>query len=68
MVLRSKKFDGLKFMWDGISYATEEESKKAQQKYKEDGFEARTIKENDHFEVFTRRVVTEIVLEGEAPI
>ena len=68
MALKSKKFEGLKFMWDGISYTTEEESKKAEQKYKEDGFEARTVKEDDHFEVYTRRVVTEIVLEGEAPL
>lgn len=68
MALKSRKFDGEKFMWDGYSYATEEETKEAEQKYKEDGFEVRTIKENDHFEVYTRRVITEIVLEGEAPI
>lgn len=68
MTLKSKKFDEKKFMWDGTSYATEDEAKNAEKRYKEDGFEVRTTKENDHFEVYTRRVVTEIVLEGEAPI
>ena len=68
MTLKGKKFDSEKFMWDGYSYATEEEAKKSEKKYKEDGFEVRTIKEKDHYEVYTRRVVTEIVLEGEAPI
>jgi len=68
MTLKGRKFDGEKFMWDGYSYATEEEAKNSEKKYKEDGFEVRTIKEKDHFEVYTRRVVTEIVLEGEAPI
>ena len=68
MTLKSMKFDEKKFMWDGISYATSNEAKKAENKYKEDGFETRTVKEKDHFEVYTRRVVTEIVLEGEAPI
>lgn len=68
MVLKSRKFGDKKFMWDGLSYSTEEEAKKAEQKYKENDFEVRTTKEKDHFEVYTRRVVTEIVLEGEAPI
>lgn len=68
MTLKGRKFDGEKFMWDGYSYATEEEAKKSEIKYKEDGFEVRTIKEKDHYEVYTRRVVTEIILEGEAPI
>lgn len=68
MTLKGKKFDGEKFMWDGYSYTTEEEAKKSEKKYKEDGFDVRTIREKDHFEVYTRRVVTEIVLEGEAPI
>jgi hypothetical protein len=68
MALKSMKFDEKKFMWDGTAYATEDEAKNAEKKYEEDGFEVRTIKEKDHFEVYTRRVVTEIVLEGEAPI
>jgi hypothetical protein len=68
MALKSRKFDGNKFMWDGKTYASEEEAIKAAEVYKEAGFETRTVKESDNYEVYSRRVVTEIVLEGEAPI
>ena len=68
VALISKKFDGKKFMWDGKTYETEDVAKDAENTYKENGFETRIISEDDHFSVYTRRLVTEIVLEGEAPI
>ena len=68
MTLKSEKFDGKKFMWDGKTYKTEDLAKDAENTYKEDGFETRVITEDDHYSVYTRRLVTEIVLEGEAPI
>ncbi len=68
MALKSKKFDGKKFMWDGKTYQTEDVAKEAENTYRENGFETRSISEDDHFSVYTRRLVTEIVLEGEAPL
>ena len=68
MALKSKIFDGKKYMWDGKAYQTEDMAKDAENFYKENGFETRSISEDDHFSVYTRRVVTEIVLEGEAPL
>jgi hypothetical protein len=68
MALKSKIFDGKKFMWDGKSYQTEDKAKDAENAYSEKGFETRCIAEDDQYSVYTRRVVTEIVLEGEAPI
>ena len=64
----SKKFDGKKFMWDGKTYQTEDLAKGAEKTYKDNGFETKMISEGDGFSIYTRRVVTEIVLEGEAPI
>ena len=59
--------EGKKFMWDGIEYATQEEARKKASEYKKNNFEAQVIKIKDKYLVYTRRVVTEIVLEGEAP-
>jgi hypothetical protein len=64
----SKKFDGKKYMWDGKTYETEDLAKESEKTYKENGFETRMISEGEGFSVYTRRLVTEIVLEGEAPL
>ena len=64
----SKKFEGKKFMWDGKTYQTEDLAKDAEKTYKENGFETKMISESDGFLIYTRRIVTEIVLEGEAPV
>ena len=60
--------EGKKFMWDGIEYTTQEEAKKKASEYKKNDFETQVIQIKDKYLVYTRRVVTEIVLEGEAPI
>jgi len=57
--------DGKKFMWNQESYATEAEAKEKMAKYEKDGFETRLVKEESKFLVYTRRVVTEIILEEE---
>jgi hypothetical protein len=59
----TKKMDGKKFMWDQERYATEAEAKEKMANYEKDGFETRLIQEESKFLVYTRRVVTEIVLE-----
>ena len=68
MVLKSEKFDGKKYMWDGKTYQTKDLAKDAENTYKQNGFETKIISEDDLYSIYTRRVVTEIVLEGEAPI
>jgi hypothetical protein len=63
----SKLVDGKKYMWDGETYESEEQANEVKQKYEDDNFEVQLIQEeNQHF-VYSRRVVTEIVLEGEPP-
>ncbi len=54
-------------MWDGAVYETETQAQEVKKKYEEDRFETRLIKEENQYFVYSRRVVTEIVLEGEPP-
>jgi len=60
--------EGNKYMWDGAEYSTRAEAEAKVSTYETDGFETQIIEEEDKFLVYTRRVVTEIVLEGEAPL
>ena len=60
--------DGDKYMWDGAVYETRAEASAQAETYAADGFEIQIAESDDGFAVYTRRVVTEIVLEGEAPI
>ena len=57
------KIDGKKFMWDKGQYPTEEEAQEKTAQYEKDGFEVECVKENGKYLVYTRRLVTEIVLE-----
>ena len=59
----TEKIDGKKFMWDKGNYSSEAEAKKKIVKYEKDGFETRLVKKEGKFLVYTRRIVTEIVLE-----
>ena len=63
-----KILEGKKFMWDGSKYENKAQAREAENKYKEDGFETKLLEENDLVLVYTRRVVEEIVLEGEGGI
>ncbi len=54
-------------MWDGIVYESEKEAQEVKKKYEDDNFEVEMVKEEEKYLLYTRRVVTEIVLEGEAP-
>jgi hypothetical protein len=60
-------FEGKKFMWDKGNYSTEAEAEEKIKKYKKDAFETRLVEEERKYFIYTRRVVTKIVLEGEAP-
>lgn len=54
-------------MWDGVVYASKEEAQDVLEKYKKDNFEVEFIEEEKQSLVYTRRVVKEIVLDGQAP-
>jgi hypothetical protein len=64
----SKIINGRKVMWDGVVYETEKEAQELKQKYGEDDFEVELVEEEGKYLLYTRRVVTEIVLDGEAPV
>ena len=59
--------DGDKYMWDGAEYGSRAEAEAKAGAYAADGFQPQVVEEEGKFLVYTRRVVTEIVLEGEAP-
>ncbi|MHB8277368.1 MAG: hypothetical protein ACYDIA_06920 [Candidatus Humimicrobiaceae bacterium] len=61
----SRIFDGKKFMWDGSTYNDEKSAFEISQKYESDGFETKVINEEDKYFVFSRRIVKEIIVEGQ---
>ena len=65
----AEKIDQKKFMWDKGNYPTEDEANEKMAGYEKEGFETRLVKEEGKIFVYTRRIVTEIVLEeGEQPL
>jgi len=62
-ILRSERFDGMKFMQDGQVYNSKEDAEKVMEDYRKAGFEVRLLEENGKFLVFTRRVVKEVKVE-----
>jgi hypothetical protein len=52
-------------MWDGEDYESEAATRENIKKYSDDNFETKLIEEDGKYLVYTRRVVTEIVVEGE---
>ena len=64
----SKIIKDRKVMWDGVEYETEKEAQDVKKTYEDDGFEVELVEEEGKYLLYTRRVVTEIVLEGEAPV
>ncbi|MHC4559752.1 MAG: hypothetical protein ACYS80_20870 [Planctomycetota bacterium] len=63
MAEKARFFDGKKFMWDGLEYDDEEKAGSVEKKYAEKGFEVQVCRENGKVLLYTRRVVTEIVLD-----
>ncbi len=59
--------DGKKYMWDGVEYGDENDADGAAQRYADAGFETHRITEGKTVYLFTRRVVTEIKVEGAPP-
>ncbi len=58
-------FDRRKFMWDGEVYDSPAAAEAKKKEHESQGFETQLVEEEGKVFVFTRRVVKEIVLEGE---
>ncbi len=67
MALSVRFFDSRKFLWDGEAYASSADAEAKKAHYDTQGFETRIVEEEGASLVYTRRVVKEIVLEGEPP-
>jgi len=63
MAERTRFFEGKKYMWDGQEYDNEEQASSVEKQYTEKGFEVQMWREEGKVLIYTRRVVTEIVLE-----
>jgi hypothetical protein len=56
-------FESKKFMWDGEEYDDEKQAGPVEKKYRENGFEVQTHREDGKVYLYTRRVVTEVVVD-----
>ncbi len=63
----SRIIDGKKFMWDGMERADGNEADAAAAQYGAAGFETRVVLSGGKAYFYTRRVVTEIKLDGAPP-
>jgi len=60
--------DGKKFLWDGSEIAEAEEARRIAEQYASTGFESQVVEEGGKIHVFTRKVVTEVKVEGVPPV
>ena len=58
-----KIIDGVKIMWDRYTYEDRSKAEEVEEEYKKNGFETLIIEEDGQFLVYTRREVTEIILD-----
>ncbi|MGD8499932.1 MAG: hypothetical protein PVJ86_04755 [Phycisphaerales bacterium] len=56
-------FEGKKFMWDGEEYDSKKKASEVEKDYLEKGFEVQKCSEEGKVLLYTRRVVTEIVID-----
>ncbi len=61
----ARNIDGKKYMWDGRSYSNEQEMKDIKKTYLDKGFEVQVVEEEKEYFLFSRRLVTEVVVEGQ---
>jgi len=63
MAERARFFDGKKFMWDAEQYDDERKAAEVEKQYREKGFAVQRCSEDGKVLLYTRRVVTEVVVE-----
>jgi hypothetical protein len=61
-----KIIEGKKFMWDGETYEGMDQAKTAEESYKNKMFETKIIEEDGKPFIYTRREVTEVVVEEQS--
>ncbi len=59
--------DRRKFLWDGEEYASPAVAGAKKGEYEAQGFETQLVEEEGKFLLYTRRVVKEVAVQGEAP-
>lgn len=52
----AQKFDGKKFLWDGVNYESRDAAQQALDAYQQDGFEVELVENNGQFLVYSRRI------------
>ena len=57
--------DEKKFMWDSRTYMTEAEANAVKEDYEKNNFETYLILEEEKYFLFTRKVVTDVVVENQ---
>ena len=62
----ARTFGDRKFMWDSRVYENQKEAEKVRQNYQSDGFEVELVEEGGQWFLFTRRVVKEVIVEGQS--
>ena len=64
MAVKSRLFEGKKFVWDGEDYEDKAKADEVEKKYRDNGFEVESCTEDGKLHLYTRRVVTEIVVDN----
>jgi len=63
MAEKVRFFEGKKFLWDGEEYDDEEKARAVEKQYREKGFEVQRCTQEGKVLLYTRRVVTEVVVD-----
>lgn len=52
----ARKVEGKKFMWDGITYESDDQARQAAESYEKDGFVVQLLSEDGQYLVYSRRI------------
>jgi hypothetical protein len=63
MAERAQMIDGKKYLWNGEEYETEAAAREVEKAYGGNGFDVQLQHEGDKVFLYTRRVVTEAVVD-----
>ena len=67
MLQNVRFFDRHKFLWDGEVYDSGAAAEAKKSGYEAQGFETQMVEEEGKFLLYTRRVVKEVIVQGEPP-
>ena len=67
MVENYRVIESKKYLWDGKTYDNESQAQEVKTTYEQNDFETHLVEDGGQYLVYTRRVVTEVVVEGDAP-